>query len=455
MSRCYRQIGVVSIAVATAAFGLTAPALADAPIPPGATQEAEKANEEAPEPPVTPEPPEPEPTREELERRRLHARQNRWTEELGLGDFDQEKEIGPVGQFWATRSDLIDPLIERRIKLADLLVQATTTDKEIAEQLDEYKRGQQDEREWQEKAVKLLDELIGYSQQPRLEAALLVHGIVGDEAIYIDGMNTLFGLLSCNGYEEIENDDIHKRCTWTAGVAWPKAIDEPVSFELEELRRWQLAKYLQLLRVLMPKVGIIDKEVEKVVVAFLSAKDRARYALRDQTTRLRDTIAGAATGDALVPEYLAELRAGVAGEKLRLAVAEKKLDEKIGFAKAPRLEAALTVLGVIGERDVFWGFGSHYPLRKNKWGSLGGWRALDAEWRDGSMSEPIHKLQQGTREEVRARFSGLTKFFDSDGNGKVDRNERAQGKARMLKRFDRNGNGRFDTDEMMRAVDSF
>jgi Ca2+-binding EF-hand superfamily protein len=47
---------------------------------------------------------------------------------------------------------------------------------------------------------------------------------------------------------------------------------------------------------------------------------------------------------------------------------------------------------------------------------------------------------------------GLLKWFDRDGNGRLDDEERQTGAAEMIKRFDHNGNARLDPDELTAAL---
>jgi hypothetical protein len=262
---------------------------------------------------------------------------------------------------------------------------------------------------------------------------LTVMGFIGEEAAYIDGM----GGLNAIALQRARRDG--EQTNW---------------FELtpEERRQANATARERGLRSLLAEAGFEQKDVQDAVVAFVNEQDQAREPLRDQAAKLMDTVTGAATGDALVPGLLAELRKNVAAEKERRKAAETALDAKINYSKQPRLEAILTVLGIIGDEAVSLesgnAFSSVMMRRQNGWGGMGNWGSA-------AMRPVIERFQKMTPEQRRQMFDSFRKQFDGNANGKVDRTERAEGHDRMMKRFDRNGNGRLDPDEMMRVMDSF
>jgi len=354
---------------------------------------------------------------------------------LGEGDFDEQNEITPVVQLATAQEDARTPIQELNRSLAASLAKEDTTDELINERLAEIKRRTGAQHEWLAGAAKTLDQMTGYSQKPRLEAILTVMGFIGDEAGFIDGMSGLNNVALQRARRDGEQTN------------WAELTPEERSNANAQARE-------KGLRSLLTEAGIAQPEVLDAVVAFVNEQDEAREPLRDAAAKLMDTVTGAPAGDTEVPGMLAELRKNVAVEKERRTKALEALDAKIGYSKKPRLEAALTVLGIIGDEAVSIDGGnalsSVMTRRQSGWGGIGG-----GNWGSAAMRPVIEKFQAMTPEQRRQLFGSFRRSFDGNGDGKVDRGERAQGRDRMYKRFDRNGNGKLDPDELMRAVDSF
>jgi len=353
---------------------------------------------------------------------------------LDQADFVEQTEIAPVLQYASAQEDARSPLREQSRTLAKKLLDAATREEDIATALGDLKRDTQAELEWQAGAEKMLADMTGYLAKPRLEAALTVLGLIGDEAGYIDGMSGLNTVTLDRAKKEGEE------------TTWP-------DLEPKE-RREALAKARERgLRLLLTEAGFAEKAVQDAVVAFVNDQDTAREPLREAAAKLMDTVSGSAAGDTLVPGLLAELRAQVTLEKERHTKALAALDAQIGYTKNPRLDATLTVLGVIGKEAVSMEgdtAGSGVTMRlRDRMGNSG------SNFGSKAMRPVIEKFMAMTDEQRKGIFEGFRKQMDTNNDGRVDRTERAEGHERVLKRFDRNANGKLDPDEMVRAMDSF
>lgn len=352
---------------------------------------------------------------------------------LDQGDFNEQTEIAPILQFATAQEDARNPIRELSRTIAQKLIEAGTTEEQITQLLKDLKQDTQAEHDWRPGAVKMLDEMTAYSKKPRLEALLTVLGYTGDEASFIDGISGLNTVALDRARRDGETTN------------WPELSPE-------ERRQANATAREHGLRSLLAEAGITEKPVLDAIVAFVNEKDKAREPLRETAAQLLETVNGAATGDAQVPGLLTQLRKAVTAEKERYKTAVEALDTNIGYTRKPRLEAALTVLGVIGDEAVSMEgttvSGSVVTRRQ------GGMPRM-ANWGSAAMRPVIERFQAMTPEQRRQLFSSFSKQFDTDGNGRVDRTERAQGHERLMKRFDKNGNGQLDPDELMRTMDSF
>lgn len=102
--------------------------------------------------------------------------------------------------------------------------------------------------------------------------------------------------------------------------------------------------------------GFNDKAVQDPIVDFMKAQETARMPLRDKARQLSQGLANNATNDEIII-MLRDVRDAVTEEKTRHDAAVKDLDAKVNYTKNPRLEAELTVLGLIGDESSYIGMG--------------------------------------------------------------------------------------------------
>ena len=98
----------------------------------------------------------------------------------------------------------------------------------------------------------------------------------------------------------------------------------------------------------MQNVGIVEKDVQDAILAFLTAQETARQPLVGMARRLNGELADANVTDEQTSAALAEFRKAVADDQVRYQNALRDLDAKINYTSKPRLEAFLTMIGVIG-----------------------------------------------------------------------------------------------------------
>ena len=106
----------------------------------------------------------------------------------------------------------------------------------------------------------------------------------------------------------------------------------------------------------LTRAGYGQKTIQDPVVKFVQSQMAERTRLRDKASKLRQAVAGKAS-DAQIAKLLAELRAAAQAAKAHRDLAQKQLNAKIGYSKKPRLEAVLTLAGVVGDGQFMGGPG--------------------------------------------------------------------------------------------------
>ncbi len=111
------------------------------------------------------------------------------------------------------------------------------------------------------------------------------------------------------------------------------------------------------MRQLMAWLGCNETRVQDAILEHIGAETRARKTLRVQSRRLFEAVRAerplslpiGEVPDAVLIARLADFRAGLEADRVRREASEKTLDDRISYTKNPRLEAALLLLGVIGD----------------------------------------------------------------------------------------------------------
>lgn len=109
----------------------------------------------------------------------------------------------------------------------------------------------------------------------------------------------------------------------------------------------------QSVRQQLQASGFTDKALQDAVIDFMQAQEKARGPLRDKAREVGAAIRNNATTDTQMATLTNAFRIAIEDEKTRSEAALKTLDAKIGYAKKPRLEALLMMLGLIGDETSY------------------------------------------------------------------------------------------------------
>jgi hypothetical protein len=122
----------------------------------------------------------------------------------------------------------------------------------------------------------------------------------------------------------------------------------------------------------LQRAGVTDAATQDAIVAHAAAQEKARQSLREQSRKLFDSLRDAPSTDAEIATALRTLRANVAAEKLRSTRALTDLNSKTNYTKQPRLEALLTMMGLVGDEAAYIG-AMPGAMRGGAAGGQGGW----------------------------------------------------------------------------------
>lgn len=123
----------------------------------------------------------------------------------------------------------------------------------------------------------------------------------------------------------------------------------------------------------MQTAGITDPETLDAIKQFVADQRTARQSLLAMAKKLATSLGVKATTDEATTASLADFRKAVAADQVRYDKALKALDAKIGYSTNPKLEAFLTLIGVIGnESSAVGGANAVFPSMMGGLGR-GGW----------------------------------------------------------------------------------
>jgi hypothetical protein len=216
-------------------------------------------------------------------------------------------------------------LLRSRILVASV-ASGTATDAEIAAKLADLRAALQSEKERRTVALFDLKAKTNYEQDPNLETALMLLGVVGEEAATLGATPLALNRLGVK----------------TVPEAAKKLLpgDEVLQTTLVQFVREQE-------RALQPLLVLLDKNRTDEVTG--------RTALTDETRRA----------------FLTDFRAKVADFQLKRERALVRLDAKIDYLHKPRLEAALLLMGVTSnDISLLDGFNLHGPRAFKRYSDL-------------------------------------------------------------------------------------
>ena len=120
-------------------------------------------------------------------------------------------------------------------------------------------------------------------------------------------------------------------------------IDQLTTGERQKLQE-------QILRDNLGRYGVADKKLQDAIVAFVTAQEESRRKLRATAASLHQV-----TGiheenlNQFIPDGLLKYLEAAKNAKEERETAIKALDKEINFSGNPRLMAALTLIGIIGD----------------------------------------------------------------------------------------------------------
>jgi hypothetical protein len=138
-----------------------------------------------------------------------------------------------------------------------------------------------------------------------------------------------------------------------------------------EQRRQRMEQFMeQRLRDELTHAGFAQKAMQDPIVQFATTRETQRRTVRDKAGKLRAAVANKSS-DAQIAALLADLRKTQSATKTQRNQALKTLNAKVGYTKKPRLEAVLTLAGLVGDEPLpMGGFGG--PGGSRGFGGPGG-----------------------------------------------------------------------------------
>ena len=100
---------------------------------------------------------------------------------------------------------------------------------------------------------------------------------------------------------------------------------------------------------MMGSLGFDDRAVQNEVLSFIAAETRARDGVRRKANDIYLALRDPNRSDKEVRILLLQYASVVSADRERRDAAEEALNDRIHFRDQPRLEAMLTLFGVIGE----------------------------------------------------------------------------------------------------------
>jgi len=142
------------------------------------------------------------------------------------------------------------------------------------------------------------------------------------------------------------------------------------------------------LRMFMTRGGFPEQKIQDAVVDFMTQQEKEREQVRDQSAKMVQALLNNEMKDEDVANQLANFRAAVDVMKGNREAALADFDAKIEYSRKPRLEAFLTMVGLLGDESSYMSgmMGSMVGLMANLGGGLGA--GLAGDWGRGAAPPP-------------------------------------------------------------------
>lgn len=110
-------------------------------------------------------------------------------------------------------------------------------------------------------------------------------------------------------------------------------------------------------RRLLERAGVTDAATQNSVIKYVGdeqeAREKSRVTIRGASQKLAQAVRTGAVTEAQLATLLGEFQNAAADEKERRAATAAELDRQIGYSQNPRLEAMLTMLGAVGDENLY------------------------------------------------------------------------------------------------------
>ena len=106
------------------------------------------------------------------------------------------------------------------------------------------------------------------------------------------------------------------------------------------------------LRDSLTHIGV-DQATQDTVLQFADAQEKSKQMVRDKARKVSQALIDNAQPDAQMTALLNDLHAAVEDAKISKKADVAKLEELTSFSKKPKLEAFLTMMGLIGDDTMF------------------------------------------------------------------------------------------------------
>ncbi len=120
----------------------------------------------------------------------------------------------------------------------------------------------------------------------------------------------------------------------------------------EQRQQAQTQRRERQLRGALNQIGA-DEATQTAVLAFVKEQSDAATALQPKIAAMRALFRGTGGDDAAIKSALADYRSAVDSARKTRDAQTADLDKQISFSTKPKLEALLTMLGVIGDETAF------------------------------------------------------------------------------------------------------
>lgn len=102
------------------------------------------------------------------------------------------------------------------------------------------------------------------------------------------------------------------------------------------------------LRALMVNLGLTAAATQDAIIAYLAEDEMSRSSVREAEKRMLQGVRRDVPPERM-RDLIGDYKTALESDKTRRAIAQSKLDARLGYSLSPKLEAMLWLLGVLGE----------------------------------------------------------------------------------------------------------